>query len=39
MNQVDAPICIECGEYIIGYALELEQKVCADCQEALDGTL
>ena len=28
MNQVDAPVCVECGEYIIGYALELEQKVC-----------
>ena len=37
MNQVDAPVCLECGEYIIGYALKLEQKVCSDCQEVLDA--
>jgi NMD protein affecting ribosome stability and mRNA decay len=37
MNQVDAPVCLECGDYIVGYAAELEQKVCSDCQEALDA--
>ena len=39
MNQVNAPVCVECGEYISGHALEFEQKVCADCQEALDGAI
>jgi len=37
MNQVDAPVCLECGEYMVGYAVELEQKVCSDCQEVLDA--
>jgi len=37
MNQADIPVCVECGEYLTGFALEHEQKVCAECQEALDG--
>ena len=39
MNQVDAPVCVECGEYIKENDIELKQKVCADCQEALDGAI
>ena len=35
----DAPICAECGEYLAGFALDHEQKVCSDCQEALDGAV
>lgn len=37
MNQPDTPTCVECGEYLTGYALEKDQKVCGDCQEILDG--
>jgi len=37
MNQANEPICVECGEYLTGFALENEQKVCPDCQEFLDG--
>jgi len=39
MNQAEAPTCVECGEYLIGFPLEHEQKVCSDCQEALDGAI
>ena len=37
MNQVDPPVCVECGEYIVGYAVVLDKKVCSDCQEVLDA--
>jgi len=39
MNQVDAPICVECGEYLTGFALENDQKACPNCQEILDGAI
>ena len=39
MSQVDQPICLECGEYLTGFALKHEQKICGDCQEVLDGEL
>ena len=37
MNQVNTPVCVECGEYLDGFPLKHEQKVCSDCQEILDG--
>ena len=33
----DEPTCLECDEYITGFALEHKQKVCDNCQEILDG--
>jgi|21_taG_2_1085346.scaffolds.fasta_scaffold00114_31 hypothetical protein len=39
MNQVDEPVCVECGEYLAGFPLKHKQKVCSDCQEALDGAI
>ena len=39
MNQADTPTCAECGEYLAGFPLEHKQKVCSDCQEALDGAV
>ena len=35
----DAPICVECEEYLTGFPLKHKQKICSNCQEILDGNI